>query len=499
MLATAATRGGGVPRPVLGAAELEGVRVQSLSRRARLDADGRRRSTCDFDGLRGTTHARHRLRPRRRRCDGVSRRDFLRVGALGASAACPACSQARARRAQGGDRGPKSVILVYLGGGLSHHDSFDPKPDAPTRSAASTRRSPPTSPACSVGELLPQMAKMMDKVAPRPLRGAQQRPPRDGHQLGPVRPLRLGVRRLPGDRRGRRARDRLHAARCRPTSPCRGTRRSPGSWARARSSAGATSRSRPATRTQPNFKVQDLAPAEALTAKRPSAARRCCTAVDGAGRARSRATTRSRPTTSSTQRGRDDGPVDARPGARSPSTQETDELRDRYGRNTFGQCACWPAGWSSAACGSSPSTTAAGTTTPRSSGRPRQEAARVRRGLLGADRGPGRRAACSTTRWWSCMGEFGRTPKINKDAGRDHWAPAGVAAVRRGGRAGRAACSARPTSRARTSTQPAGRARRTWRTRSTTRWASTRASSSRTPDGRPIEILDQGELVKELF
>ena len=30
-------------------------------------------------------------------------------------------------------------------------------------------------------------------------------------------------------------------------------------------------------------------------------------------------------------------------------------------------------------------------------------------------------AACSTTRWSSCMGEFGRTPKINKKAGRDHW------------------------------------------------------------------------------
>ena len=42
--------------------------------------------------------------------------------------------------------------------------------------------------------------------------------------------------------------------------------------------------------------------------------------------------------------------------------------------------------------------------------------------------GPGRAdqrsrtsAVCSTTRWSCCLGEFGRTPKVNKDAGRDHW------------------------------------------------------------------------------
>ena len=63
------------------------------------------------------------------RCPGpVSRRSFLRIGALaplGLSlpallAAAPPQRPARA----------KSVILVFLGGGISHHDSFDMKPDA---------------------------------------------------------------------------------------------------------------------------------------------------------------------------------------------------------------------------------------------------------------------------------------------------------------------------------------------------------------------------------
>ena len=30
--------------------------------------------------------------------------------------------------------------------------------------------------------------------------------------------------------------------------------------------------------------------------------------------------------------------------------------------------------------------------------------------------------ACSSVRWWPCLGDFGRTPKINaNDGGRDHW------------------------------------------------------------------------------
>ena len=73
---------------------------------------------------------------RSRLCNGVSRRDFLRVGGLGVFGISLASALARekllaadaapaARRAKA-----KSVILIYLGGGLSHHDSFDPKPDA---------------------------------------------------------------------------------------------------------------------------------------------------------------------------------------------------------------------------------------------------------------------------------------------------------------------------------------------------------------------------------
>jgi len=95
------------------------------------------------------------------------------------------------------------------------------------------------------------------------------------------------------------------------------------------------------------------------------------------------------------------------------------------------------------------------------------------------------------------MGEFGRTPKINKDAGRDHWGPAGSllfagAGVKPGlvlGKTDRhgAYTTQRPVSPADvayTILDALGIDPR---------------KQLHTPDGRPVEILDQGEAVRELF
>ena len=99
-------------------------------------------------------------------CDGVARRDFLRLGAL-APIGLSMGQFLGAPKAWGseGKGRAKSVILVYLGGGLSHHDSFDMKPDAPSeiRGKYSSIKSNVTG--VHVCELLPMMAQTMDKVA----------------------------------------------------------------------------------------------------------------------------------------------------------------------------------------------------------------------------------------------------------------------------------------------------------------------------------------------
>src|SRR5437773_1712702 len=74
-------------------------------------------------------------------CDGMTRRELLRIGGsamLGLSLADVLSLQAKAEPAANGNQGPgwnraRSVIMIYLQGGPSHLDLFDPKPDAPER------------------------------------------------------------------------------------------------------------------------------------------------------------------------------------------------------------------------------------------------------------------------------------------------------------------------------------------------------------------------------
>ena len=65
-------------------------------------------------------------------CDGVSRRSFLRIGALGIGAgALTLADLSRLDAASGKPQRQKAVINVFLGGGPPHQDMFDLKLDAP--------------------------------------------------------------------------------------------------------------------------------------------------------------------------------------------------------------------------------------------------------------------------------------------------------------------------------------------------------------------------------
>ncbi len=100
----------------------------------------------------------------RRYCDGFSRRQFLKIGALGMGGlALPELLQAE--QAAGIARSHKSVIMIYLSGGLSHQDTFDLKPDAPAEVRGEFQPIATNVPGIQIGELLPHMATVMDKVA----------------------------------------------------------------------------------------------------------------------------------------------------------------------------------------------------------------------------------------------------------------------------------------------------------------------------------------------
>jgi hypothetical protein len=66
-----------------------------------------------------------------RHCDGVDRRSFLQIGALaGLGVSLPMVLAAKKARAASSGSGV-NCILIWTRGGTSHHDTFDPKPDAP--------------------------------------------------------------------------------------------------------------------------------------------------------------------------------------------------------------------------------------------------------------------------------------------------------------------------------------------------------------------------------
>jgi len=97
-------------------------------------------------------------------CDGASRRDFLQVGALGLGGlALPQLLKAEA--AQGVRHSHKAVIMIYLTGGPPHQDMFDLKPDAPKEVRGEFKPIATNVPGIRIGEHFTRLAKMMDKCA----------------------------------------------------------------------------------------------------------------------------------------------------------------------------------------------------------------------------------------------------------------------------------------------------------------------------------------------
>ena len=100
--------------------------------------------------------------PSYRYCDGLSRRSFLRVGSL-ALGGLSLPQLLRAEQKTG--KSQRSVIMVYLSGGLSHQDTFDLKPNAPKEVRGEFNPIATNVPGIQIGSLLPRLAACADKYA----------------------------------------------------------------------------------------------------------------------------------------------------------------------------------------------------------------------------------------------------------------------------------------------------------------------------------------------
>jgi hypothetical protein len=100
---------------------------------------------------------------RRRFCDRISRRDFLRIGALGLGGlALPNILRLRAGSTV---RSPRAVIMVCLAGGPSHMDMYDLKPDAPADYRGEFKPIKSKVPGFDICEHMPLQAKIANKLA----------------------------------------------------------------------------------------------------------------------------------------------------------------------------------------------------------------------------------------------------------------------------------------------------------------------------------------------
>lgn len=421
---------------------------------------------------------------------GSSRRDFLRVGAVG-GLALPSLLRLEASAAPPKDTRAKSVLLVFLGGGISHHDSFDPKPDAPAEIRGKYTSIPTAVPGLHVTEKLPLVAKVMDKLTL--VRSGSHN--NDHHETATnwVLSGRFGT---PfGDYPAIGAVVAHETGFSGTLPPYVAVPRNPSfTWELGKSAflGGRYESFKAGDPNQPNYKVQDLS---SDTAARSVERRETLLkAVDGLAK---KVQGNDQIATYDEFHQRASAMILSSEARRAFAIEAEDpRLRDRYGRTTAGQSLLLArrlveagvrfvtvnyAGWDHHA------------TIFPSLDKKLPEFDQAVSALVSDmhDRGTFRDTLLVV------MGEFGRTPKLNKDAGRDHWGPAGSllfagAGVKQGfvlGKTDRhgAYATQRPVS-------PADVAY--------TILDSLGIDPRKqlvTPDGRPIEILDQGDTVKELF
>ncbi|MDB6153772.1 MAG: hypothetical protein JWL90_2225 [Chthoniobacteraceae bacterium] len=103
-----------------------------------------------------------------RNCNGIARRDFIQLG-LGGALGMGLCDLFRLRALAGETSAIRpaaknvNCIMIWLDGGPSHYESFDPKPDAPAEIRGTFKSIPTSVPGVHFSEPVPELAKAFDK------------------------------------------------------------------------------------------------------------------------------------------------------------------------------------------------------------------------------------------------------------------------------------------------------------------------------------------------
>lgn len=424
------------------------------------------------------------------------RRNFLAVGSLGglSLASILGGQAARGHSLLNPAKSPaKRVILVFLGGGLSHHDSFDPKPEAPSEIRGNYGTIATALPGVRFGEKLPLLAQQLSRSTL--VRSGSHN--NDHHETATNWVLSGRFGSPFGDYPAIGAVVAHEKGYTSELPPYVAIPRNPSfTWELGKSAflGGRYESFRTGDPNQPRYRVEDVDPDVGLNPRRSQRRTRLVESIDTLART----VEKNDQIATFDEFGKRAVDLILSPRARGAfdMEQEPERVRDRFGRNTFGQ-----------SCLLARRLIERGVTFATVNYGGWDHHAKIYPGLDSKlpelDRGLStliqdldERGLLSET-LLVAMGEFGRTPKINKDAGRDHWgqaaslwfAGAGVARGRVIGSTDKTGAYAtrRPVSPADVACTMLDRL------------GIDPKQTLHTPDGRPLEILDQGEPIRELF
>jgi uncharacterized protein (DUF1501 family) len=441
----------------------------------------------------------------RRFCDGIRRRDFLRVGTaglFGMGLTLPRLLELEGRAsAQGAPARDVSLIFLFLHGGLSTIDTFDLKPDAPAEFRGEFRPIATNVPGIQVGEHLPRLARQMDKFSLiRSFRHHNSdHGPADHYMLTGYFP-QAGFNAGLNPNNQRPAHGAIIARKLGPRGgvpPYVCLPKMHPSTGPAYLGSGAAPFVIEADPNAPNFSVPDIVPPAVLRADRLEARRRLLAQVDRYRQSAEARANRHAQAVSHFQREAFNLMTSLAARRAFDIQTEPGRLRDEYGRTSLGQSCLMARRLVEAGVRcvtidhSNWDTHDNNFATLRRDLLPALDAALStlfrdlsERGLLG-------RTLVVVT------GEFGRTPRINRNAGRDHWGPVFTVALAGGGIRGGRVLGRSDARAERPGNDPHGP-----EDLAATMYHLMGIDPSEefyTPEGRPVRIVNNGRVIRGLL
>lgn len=440
----------------------------------------------------------------------LSRRDFVRVGSIGflglslsvadmlhlqAASAAMLPGSGKDGAQTSGAKGPqaKAVILLWLDGGPSQYNTFDPKINAPSDIKSEFGAIKTSVSGLEICELMPEMAKVMDKVTlVRTLSHNEGAHERACHELLTGWPANPSV--VYPSIGSVVAKERGGIGAMPPYITIPGNNFAFGYGQSGYLEAAFNPFSVGGDPNDKNFSVRDVSLPGGVTAERLDGRRTLLAAVDSAFR---------RFDKTAEARSRDDFYHRAYDMIGSPEAkkafniqEETDAVKDRYGRNQFGQ-GCLLARRLVEAGVRFVTVSHGGWDTHDNDSKHCKDhlVPPLDKGMSALIEDLGQRGLLKDT-LVVCMGEFGRTPQINPLGGRDHWPKTGCAIFAGAGVPGGQVVGATDDKGGEPKERPVKP-----QDVAVTLYEKLGIDHSRfyvTPQNRPVKIADGGTYVKEL-